>query len=69
VRLSLRRCARDESTLLRRSRSTTDDEIGDGMIYVPAGPFLVGGEPDQFGEDAPRPGRPSPASSVSRPTP
>ncbi len=48
VRLSLR-VRRDESTELRVPLYT-DDELGEGMIYVPPGPFLTGGEPDMFGE-------------------
>jgi serine/threonine-protein kinase len=28
----------------------TDVEIGDDMVYVPPGPFLLGGVPDKFGE-------------------
>ena len=31
----------------------TDAEIGEGMIYVPGGPFIIGGDPDAF-EPLPR---------------
>ncbi len=48
VRLSLR-VRRDESNVLRVPLYT-DDEIGEGMVYVPPGTFLAGGEPDALGE-------------------
>src|SRR6202042_932895 len=48
VRLSLR-VRRDETSVIRVPLYT-DDELGEGMVYVPPGPFLTGGEPDPFGE-------------------
>ena len=48
ARVSLR-VRRDEANELRVPLYT-DDEIGEGLVYVPPGPFLLGGEPDAFGE-------------------
>jgi serine/threonine-protein kinase len=48
VRVSLR-VRRDEANVLRVPLYT-DDEIGEGLVYVPPGPVLLGGEPDAFGE-------------------